>query len=203
MGLFSDSDSSPVSSQFDSNRNETNPFGFWTHVVVVLLLLLCFVYFCLFLVAFTANYAFHIHSYLYSYSYSSLYTQMSTWSAHLAIWPVAKLFTSFIYCAYIQWVCVSASVFTCLQILIRFTDLVAFKCACSFAIQLINLNVLIHCLTQASVFIAFTLQLLHIWYVIYYIVFKVIFIYSIWCIQSQGIKLVTHLVLTLHSLRKL
>lgn len=63
------------------------------------------------------------------------------------------------------------SVFTCLQILIRFTDLVAFKCACSFDIQLINLNVLTYYLTQATVFIAltnaFTLQLLHILYVIF------------------------------------
>lgn len=74
---------------------------------------------------------------------------------------------------------VCVSVFTCLQILIRFTDLVAFKCACSFDIQLINLNVLTYYLTQASVFNAlrnaFTLQLLHILYVIYYIVCKVIF----------------------------
>lgn len=48
---------------------------------------------------------------------------------------------------------VCVSVFTCLQILIRFTDLVAFKCARSFDIQLINLNVLTYYLTQASVFI--------------------------------------------------
>lgn len=149
--------------------------------------------------------------FIHIYIHIRIHLSIPKWALEVPTWQFDQLqscsLLSFTAHTYVQWVCVSASVFTCLQILIRFTDLVAFKCACSFAIQLINLNVLIHCLTQASVFIAlrnaFTLQLLHIWYVIYYIVFKVIFIYSIWCIQSQGIKLVTHLVLTLHSLRKL